>query len=369
VPDLARTADRLTQLGYVLFFLRLWKRNNWKSLSLDWVGLLLCGTAAMYTHNLAIFGVVVPGLFLLIRRDWRFAIRWAGSMAVIALLAVPWLMMIPGQVDKIQRAFWTPRPGVAEILQAMILFTGNMPLPVMWLGVALFLSLIAFVIIGLEGRRERKSIEALGFLAALTTVPPLFLFIISYFMRPVFVTRGFLISTLAFYALAAIIIHKSWQRGGGKLLVGVFVIAAIVSLPFQYRYNSFPRSPHREAAAYLQAAAGPHDRVIHDNKLSGFPSVIYAPELEQVFLADETGSHNDTLAYASQQAMNQYAAADIRTAAGDADSVFFVVYTQAIDEYRAAGLQDHPQLNWLNNRYQLADHKVFNDLEVYQFVR
>ncbi len=54
------------------------------------------------------------------------------------------------QIEKIQGAFWTPRPGLVEVLQALVLFTASLPLPGVWFVIALVLSLYILVIVSLE---------------------------------------------------------------------------------------------------------------------------------------------------------------------------------------------------------------------------
>jgi mannosyltransferase len=216
---------------------------------------------------------------------------------------------------------------------------------------------------GAGGRQLRER----GLLFSWILLPPVLLFVVSYIMRPVFVPRGFIVSALVYLILAGVVIAKSWKHGAGKLLLVAFTAAALISLPYQYQYDEFPRSPFRQAAAYLEQSVEPDARVIHDNKLSYFPMAFYQPDLAQVFLADEPGSHNDTLAYASQAAMNLYAQPDLAYSSRQAESIYFVVFTKAIMEYQSAGLEDHPQLAWLKDHYLTYQRQVFGDLEIYQF--
>jgi 4-amino-4-deoxy-L-arabinose transferase-like glycosyltransferase len=358
----------LTQLGYAWFFLRILQaQNEGRSDGWAWAGLLVSGTAAMYSHNLAVFALAVPTFYLVIQRRWRLLGRILLVQALIGILALPWLLLVPGQINKIQQAFWTPRPCLVEILQALILFHGNMPLPAAWMALVLFLSMVILIILILESRRWWQAISERGLLLSWILLPPAMLFIVSYIMRPVFVPRGFIVSTLVYLVLAGVLIAKSWKNGVGKLLLGAFTAAALISLPYQYQYDEFPRSPFQQAAAYLEQAVQPDVRVIHDNKLSYFPMAFYRPDLAQVFLADEPGSHNDTLAYASQAAMNLYAQPDLAYSSRQAESIYFVVFTKAIMEYQASGLEDHPRLAWLNDHYQTYSRHIFGDLEIYQF--
>jgi mannosyltransferase len=358
----------LTQLAYVWFFYQIWRMESQsRSSRLTWLALIVCGTAAMYSHNLAVFGLAAPTLFLLLQRRWRLLLKILGAQAAIAVLALPWLLLVPGQIDKIQRAFWTPLPGMVEVLQALILFTGNLPLPLPWMAVALFLALAVIIILIIESRRWYRYLPDIPLLMTWILLPPGLLFVMSYMMRPVFVPRGFLISMMVFMVLAGALIAYTWSAGVGKVLMGAFVAAALVSLPYQYTYSEFPRSPYQKAAAYLETVVQPGEMVIHDNKLSYFPMAFYQPQLPQTFVADEMGSHNDTLAFVTQSALSLYADPDIEYAAGASEQVYFVVFSKAIKEYEAAGLDEHPQLKWLREQFRYSELQIFGDLEIYEF--
>ncbi len=202
----------LCQVAYAFFFSRIWKqslesnemaasrpddpglddrRKLARNHRLDWVGLVISGTLAMYSHNLAVFVLVVPNLFLLIRRQWKLFGRLLAAQVLIGILTLPWLWMLPGQIAKIQHAFWTPRPGVVEIVQAVIMFVAALPLPGIWLVIGAIVSLQVVVMVIIEGFRSRQKNSELSLLAAFAILPPAMLFAVSYLMRPVFVPALF----------------------------------------------------------------------------------------------------------------------------------------------------------------------------------
>lgn len=289
--------------------------------------------------------------------------------ALIGLGALPWWMLLPGQLQKIQQAFWTPRPGLVEIIQAIIMFTAALPLPRVLMLIAAVLSLQIFVLIAIELWRYGRRSGGVLFFTGIFLVPPILLFAVSYLMRPVFVTRGFLVSSLAYFGLAGFAISRSWSRGSGKLIAAAFILAALLSLPSYYSFNSFPRSPYREAAAYLEQGNKPGTVIIHDTKLSYFPMFFYAPDLPQEFLADAPGSANDTFAPASQLAMRIFPTPSVSSAAQGKRTVFFVTYSQVFQEYQQNGVAEHPVIDWLNENFRFINRKVFNDLEIYQYER
>ncbi|MCJ7622184.1 MAG: hypothetical protein MUO76_01680, partial [Anaerolineaceae bacterium] len=330
-------------------------------------GLIIFGTLSMYSHNLAIFILIIPDIILILRREWQKVKLLIISQMIIVLLAFPWLIYVPGQIEKIQSAFWTPRPGFVEILQMMVMFVANLPLQGIWLSIGIVVSILVFTLIGIEVLRQRYIRGNSSYLLIFVLFPPVIFFIISYVMRPIFVPRGLIFSTMCFYGLAGLVISNNLTKPNGILVLSLFVIAALITLPGQYKFNQFPRSPFREMTGFLQSMADSSAKVIHDNKLSYFPSIIYAPEFPQAFLADEQGSHNDTLALDTQFSLGIFPCPDLVSASEDEDEIYYILFERTINEFYELGLDDHPSLNLLKGEYQLKNIYTFNDLLVYRF--
>jgi mannosyltransferase len=359
---------QLTQLGYAFFFIKLFlqegkeKGDRW-----TWGGLIVSGALSLYTHNLAFFFILVPDIVLLVYRRWNLLKQLAFAQVSIAILVLPWLIYVPGQISKIQQAFWTPRPGILEIVQAIMMFTTTLPLPQNMLPLGLALSIAIFFFIGFMLLQRHYKGSFYPAVVILGLALPVELLLTSYIMRPVFVPRGFVVSSMFLYAVIGLVLARDWKKPAGIVISAAFLVCVVIALPYQYQFNQFPRSPFRETTQYLETNYSPGTLIVHDNKLSLFPSKIYDAELPQAFLADEPGSHNDTLAYGSQIALDLVPDKDISTSVGNYDSVDFVVFSQAINEYKAAGLDDHPNLAWLKYHYNLNHVEQIGDLEIYQF--
>jgi 4-amino-4-deoxy-L-arabinose transferase-like glycosyltransferase len=287
----------LSLTGYVLCFV-LARQGGGRRARGWWAGVVLAGTLALYTHNLAIFSIVALDAFLLLRRDWAGLSRLLLAQVAMIVLFLPWLRFVPGQVQKIQEAFWTPRPGLLEGVQALVSFHSSLPLEswLLILGVTasrLAVSLAAYIFL------RRLPLTWRRLLACLLLVPPL----CSSSLRPScarYSSCGLSLSLVGYLLLAGRAISEVRPRALGWILAGAFAAAAAVGLPAQATHRTFPRSPFREAAAHLAATTAGEDLVLHSNKLSYFPMVVYDSRLPQSFLADEPGSHNDTLAPATQ---------------------------------------------------------------------
>ena len=338
----------------------------------NWLGVILLGAISMYSHNLAAFIFPVPVLILICKRRWKLLANYFAALLIIGCLSLPWLVIVPQQIEKIQTAFWTPRPGIVEILQAIVLFTATLPLPGIWQSIAILLSIEVLVLVAISVRKTFSRLdsarqESIIWILMFLIIPPALMFLGSYLMRPIFVPRGFLISSLMYYGLSGLVIGLERGHMPGKLIAVGFVLSAVISLPYQYSYDQFPRSPYFDAMEYIKENAIPNTKIIHDNKLSYFPSKYYAPELPQSFLGDEPGSHNDTLAFASQVAMKIFPEQSLSEAVNESEHIYFIVFSRAIEEYNEIEESGHPNINFLKERYHFVNKYVFEDLEVYSY--
>lgn len=357
----------LNLLLYVIFFSRIYLDRSDRAW-VDWVGLIASGALAMYSHNLAAFTLLSADLLLILQGRWRLLGRLVLAQLGILILASPWLVMVPGQIAKIQQAFWTPRPRLLEVVQALVTFHTDLPVPRWMLPVAVLVTVLLVTVICYDLVRHWRQDKRVQLLAGFACFPPLLIFGLSQVMRPLFVPRGFILSSVIYYVLAAVVLAGRAPRlVRGTLLVS-FVLVALVALPSTYTFDDFPRSPFRAAVEFLRPEVIAGDVVVHDNKLSYFPMHYYGPDLNQVFLPDEPGTHNDTLAPATQDAMMIWPTRGLSEATEDASRVWFVFFTRAVEEWKDRG-GPHPTLEKLEQEWQMADRLAFNDLEVVLFDR
>lgn len=379
----------LFAVSAVYFLVRAIQDGGW----LNWVAFAVAATGMLYTHNLGLFFLAALDLWLVVtflvgrRRSAVPGLRspfWAFILAnlLILLLYLPWLLVLPRQLGKLNQAYWVTRPGITELIQTLLIFHfgyDNQALPAWLLPLALLFSLLIPALLILVLRRHRQSPQPatppavkeygpiplrLSLLLFLAVGPVLLAFLVSQ-VRPVYVVRAFLPSALIYYVLVA----YGFVRGGMprpvKWGVAVPALAIVaVSLVNHYQYQSFPRPPFAPAVAYLEEAEP--GRIIHSNKLTYLPTYYYAPELDQQFIADEPGSGSDTLGEATQAVLGIQETVDIATATAGAERIWLVIFQSAADEYTAAG-REHPHIAWLNEHYQQAGVKMFSDLLVIEY--
>lgn len=375
------TILELALMLHMYFFLRYFvitntgHKNTWIM-----IYMVLTGALALYSHNLAIFTLAALDGYLIYLKEWKKLASYVLAQIIMGIIFLPWLIYVPGQIEKIQTAFWTPKPGLVQVIQSILALLATLPLGNLGIYTTALAIALVIVVLFMISSKTQSNRQEIILVKCLIFIPPSLLFIASWFMRPVFVPRAFIVSGLMIYVLVGIILSealsKHSRRDGevnrGKSAVAVFAIGLLVlisaiSLPFQYTFHSFPRSDFKQLMVVATDGCANSCIIVHDNKLSYFPSIIYDKTPNQVFIADPAGSHNDTLALASQKAMNLIAKEDIQDAVDTQNEIRFVVFSKAIYEYGQMGNDGHPIIKWLGDQFTLIDHKIIGDLELYYY--
>ncbi len=350
----------------IYLFIKATRTGKWK----HWLGFGLATGAALYAHNLAFLILVALDLAVLLRRRWDVLRQLIAAHLVSLLLFLPWLLLVPGQFAKIHQAYWIPRPGLTELVRTLIVFTFNLPGPNWALPLTLFFSLLLLALTLYRLLRAaapsgagRSWASDLGL--CLSFVPLLTMFAVSQ-IKAVYVERALLASALLYCVLVA-------RAMLGNKLPRLVIVSLIpiplllgVSLWYQYNYTGFPRSPFREANSYLRERYMPGDIIVHDSKLSFFPSYYYDRGLPQEYVGDVPGSSTDTLALPTQEALGLLAEPDVSQAVGSARRVWFVIFQRALDEARELGTEN-PNKAWLDSHYRLTDTVNHGDLNIFLY--
>jgi 4-amino-4-deoxy-L-arabinose transferase-like glycosyltransferase len=330
--------------------------------------LIALGTAiALYSHNLAFVTLLAANVYLAWRRDWYGLAKLSVAQFVGVLAFAPWLFYVPTQIAKIQRAFWTQPPALADVLQMLVVFTAYLPLPSVIFAGALFVSIAVAVIAALEMTRwiRRCAPRSLGMLLTFVFVSPALAFALSYLMRPVFVPRGVIASSLVYYLLLAMLAARA-PRVGRVLIVTLAGLIALSTLPFLYSaWGEWRRAPFAEANQFLRAQMQQGDLILHDNKLSFFPMHYHDRALPQEFLADPPGSANDTLARGSQEAMGLFPI-KFDQAIGGRSRVWLVIFQIALDQAAEDG-RLHENLSRMDAAMRRVQVTPFGDLRIFLY--
>jgi hypothetical protein len=93
------------------------------------------------------------------------------------------------------------------------------------------------------------------------------------------------------------------------------------------------------------------DVIIHSSKLNKFPAIFFDKDLLHVFIADQPGPGVDTIAPATQQILGMVSQEDIKTAVGNTDRIWFIIYAQYNQEYLQADEPTQPDPSSLTAPY------------------
>jgi mannosyltransferase len=353
----------LLSLVSVYLFVKASTGNRWR----HWLGFGLSTGVALYAHNLAFLIVVALDLVVMLRRRWNLLGRLVAAHLVSLLLFLPWLLLVPGQFAKVRQAYWIPRPGPTELVRTLMVFTFNRPGPSWILPLTLFFSLLLLALTLYRLLRRAwasgaRSSWATDLCLSLSFVPVLTMFAISQ-IKAVYIERALLASALLYYVTVARAMRRTrLPRVVAISLVPIPLLLA-TSLWYQYNYAGFPRSPFRETNAYLSEQYVAGDVIVHDSKLSFFPSHYYDRGLAQEYVGDVPGSPIDTLALPTQEVLGLLGKPDMSTAVGDAERVWFVVFQRALDEAEELG-EPNRNMAWLEDHYRLTDAIGYGDLKI-----
>jgi 4-amino-4-deoxy-L-arabinose transferase-like glycosyltransferase len=361
-------------LGMLLFgaTLAYWRglhSGRWR----DWAVFGLLAAAAQYAHNLAFVFLIPLSATSLFLRRWRASVQTLAAGALALAVYAPWLLRLPAQMARIERSYWIPAPGPADAVRTLLAYLGGLPVPDWGLPVLLAAVTLLVAIAGLttlRGLRQRESgAQRAAWLAYLAGAPALLLFLISQW-RPVYLDRALLPAggmSLLWVAWAL----TTRACSGGLVRLGWLAVAIAFALGLFgfYTYRGFPYAPYAALDDDLRREVQASEIVLHSNKITALPAVYYGPDLAHHYLEDPPGTASDTLAVATQEVLGLLADHDAPAAIQDADGVWFVVFRREIEEYRAAGMADHPALAWLESQMALAEVRAYGDLDVYHFMR
>lgn len=342
-----------------------------------WLAFGVLSGLAMHTQQLAAFYLVAIGLVPFIARR-RTDIMGVVVGAIVALIVyLPWLVNIPGQLQKVNSYYWvTPPDGIKLLVTLRSFLSAHLDFPAPASLIALMGALFLFLFLVIQTvmylRKPRRDSESdkypLYFVLWLFLAPILLMWLVSQ-VQPVYLERSLLPSALMLYIALGWFFTRS---GLPKLIAVVFgllgLILSGIGLYYQYTWSSFPNSPFADAVSYIGENSGGADIVVHMNKLSALPMVYYGRDLDQRFIGDAPGSSEDTLALPTQEVLNLLADGCIQSASRDAETVWFVVFARVAEQYESAGRTDlADSFTWLDENFTFDQEYSFNDLNVYRY--
>lgn len=343
-----------------------------------WVTFGVLAGLAMHTQQLAAFYLVAIGLvpFIARRRSHIIGVILGAGIALIVYL--PWLVNIPGQLQKVNSYYWIAPPDGLKLLVTLRSFLSvqlDIPPPasvIAFVG-AIFLFLFLMIQLAIYLRKPRRKTDSdnhrIYFVLWLFAMPILLMWLVSQ-VQPVYLERALLPSALMLYiAFGWLFTRSGLPKAISGILILVGLVLSAIGLYHQVTWATFPNSPFEQAVKYIDANNDGSDVVVHMNKLSALPMIYYDRELSQRYIADVQGSSEDTLALPTQEVLNIFGEMCIAHAVHDAENIWLVVFERVAQQYDAVGRSDlSDAISWLDENFAFENRYNFNDLQVYHYI-
>lgn len=256
-----------------LFFVRIIKFNK----ETDWYGYAISALFGVYSHYFFIFNLVTAGIYYLINRKVfqkgtfkKFII----TAIILAIAFIPWLVYVylSGSSSNTQPLLIKPSSIDFFNTYSRFIFgfqedSANTIILAIW-PISILLGFLAL------GKNKRLNTMSGYFLFA-ALFPIALAFIVSLFVRPLFVTRYLIVSLPALY------IFISWILSLYKGKVSVFlhialVIAMLGTLFVQiFNINTPVKENYAQVGSYLNANASAHDVVVISAPFTIYPIEYY----------------------------------------------------------------------------------------------
>jgi hypothetical protein len=336
-----------------------------------WILFVVSAALAQYTHNLAAFYLIPLALLPIIQKNWH-ALRsmiFAGLGAFF--LYLPWAIQLPAQFSKVQSAYWVERPDASKLFTLLIVYITNTPLPTGLvagvLAIVLIIAIIGFIQT-IRYTRQTEDKAGLWFFY-LAFAPPILLFLFSQW-RPVYIERALLPSGAIFCIWLAWVVSKTnLPKAAQYTLLGLLSISSILGIYEHLTYHDFPYGPFKQLDTSLKERMAPQDVILHSNKLSVLPAILFDRQLPQSFIGDPPGSRSDSLAAATQQVLGIKAEPNIQSATRDAERVWYIIYQRSIEESQAGEHATHPDIEFLNSNFYLKSEETWDGLRVLLYTK
>jgi mannosyltransferase len=231
---------------------------------LAWAGLVAGAGLVCWLHNLGPFLSMALGAAGLVW-VWR-DLRWdrhalTNGLIVLALIVLIWspfALRFLAQSERFSQDLWIPEVDAARLDQILrflfeVPYVGNLPT---------FWPLLALAVLGLVAL-ARYGRSAAGILLAATMVLPILLSLLaSVTVRPIFLGRTLLFTSVPFYLLVASSLlllpaNRTWLRGAA-----VAVVAAVFATGAVNYYTEFDKEPWRDLAKRIVREWKPNDLVV-----------------------------------------------------------------------------------------------------------
>jgi mannosyltransferase len=287
------------------FFLKLFNEKNLRSS----VGYIISSAVLMYTHVYGLFFILSQNIYFIANKLFSrgktiSAGKWVSLQGILLILFLPWTNSFLAQTAKVQRGYWVTEPTLLSVIYTFGGYAGSRLLLFFFLiFVGLALTRRGKILPELKEasnlgetqslKRGMSQHEALYLLFLWLSVPVVLPFLISYVSHPIFISRGTIGSSLAFYLLAAKGIDTLPKKYFKPACIALVVILSLSNI-WVY-YHRVYKDPWREVARTVDMTAKSGDMVLFNSSLCQYLFSYYSkrPDLIKMSLSEISGNGNE----------------------------------------------------------------------------
>ena len=233
-------------------------------------GYVVSTALLLYTHAYGLFSLTAQNLYVFAiylfsqranKAEKSKILSWLSAQGLLFLLFLPWLGVLADQITHIQGGYWIKTPTFSSLVKTFSAYSGSE------LSLVLFLLVIALPVIVKSQIKTPPdghftSLERPFLLIGLWLATPVLApFILSQFVQPVYLTRGTIAASCAFYLLLAKSADSIREyKFASVFLIGLISVFSVVNV-FQY-YAKPTRQQWREVAGTVDAQARATDMLL-----------------------------------------------------------------------------------------------------------
>lgn len=214
----------------------------------------------LYAHFFALFFVLAQNIFFFYKnRDVKQLKTWIIIQLILFMAFIPGLLSLVNQINYVNEFFWIPQNFLIDVLWIPFVFSGgllNLVYPLLFL-------------FGIYTYRKNKNIHLLLILLLIPIIIPV---LYSILLKPIFLTKYVIYTSIIFYVIIAAAITKLPERYR-PLTIILIIIISIFNIGIQL--NTIEKEPWNDVASYVESIRQEYDTIIIEPGYNILPFTYY----------------------------------------------------------------------------------------------
>jgi uncharacterized membrane protein len=290
IPCVLEYAVQVRMYSLAIFFVTLSSLMAYKVFECDnvryYVALSIAVLCACYVHNFAMISVffifIILGILLLIK-ERKFPIKWFVSGISIAILYLPWLLVLYRQTTVRVDNYWIEPVTLETVLgYPNDIFGSRIPY-----STAMFVIICLFALVASIVRLVRRHDKVSGFSILLMFVPILTAtvgIVVSVLVTPFFIAR-YIIPCMGILAIS-LAVSYCHESNFSFCMLCVFLVIMYGNSYYTNYVDEYKSTHTQELLDYLDENMGENDVIVYNYSLYGFIYRCYFDDEKLSYIED-----------------------------------------------------------------------------------